>query len=281
MKTPRLRTWWSDRIIAMRRDRRSTTLQGVAYLLAISWLDYATGYEINLSVVYLTPLIMLTVAGGWRLGLITVFACASSIELTDWLAGRRFDHFTYHFYSFVSHSLSYLSFLLLITQLLKLWDQERLIAGQDPLTGLSNRYGFLTQAEETLRACAKGRRAARLSIWNVARLRQVNASHGHDKADALLLSVADALREALPEALLARFGADKFVVLEDGCTAQDAPVDQMKIRGVLDSAAAEVGVPIDPRRAARELTPLHRTPEELAGLVDALLDEVREGGGGG
>ena len=39
MKAPRLQSWWSDRIIAMRRDRRATTLQGAAYLLAISWLS--------------------------------------------------------------------------------------------------------------------------------------------------------------------------------------------------------------------------------------------------
>ena len=47
MPLPRMKSWWSDRILAMRRNKKNTIIQGVCYLLAIAWLDYATGYEIN------------------------------------------------------------------------------------------------------------------------------------------------------------------------------------------------------------------------------------------
>ncbi|WP_279343196.1 GGDEF domain-containing protein [Fundidesulfovibrio terrae] len=274
---PRLRTWWSDRIIAMRRDKRRTALLGVLYLLGIGWLDYVTGFEINLTVVYVTPLIMLTVAGGWRIGLATAIACALTTEGADYLAGRRFDENIYHLYSVVSHSLSYLSFLLLITQLLMLYDQERDLAGRDPLTGLRNRYGFLARAEEALRQCARDKRTAVLFVVNVATLRQINAAHGHDKADALLLSVADVLREIYPGTVLGRLGGDRFAALEAPCgNGKDQGTQGPgALHAALEAVAQKLGVEVNPRRAEAALAPLHRTPDEVAAQLDALLDKAR------
>jgi ABC-type polysaccharide/polyol phosphate export permease len=148
----------------MRRDKSRTAFMGILYLVGIGWLDYATGYEINLTVVYVTPLIMLTVAGGWRVGVFTAIACAITTEGADYLAGRRFDQDIYHVYSMASHCLSYLSFLLLITQLLMLYDREHDLAGLDPLTGLKNRHGFLARAEDVLSDCVR-RKKRPLCLW--------------------------------------------------------------------------------------------------------------------
>lgn len=275
MPLPRMKSWWSDRILAMRRNKKSTIIQGACYLLAIAWLDYATGYEINPTVLYLTPLIMLTVAGGWRLGMATAFACALSLEFTDWLAGKRFDQWIYHAYSLVSHSLSYLSFLLLITQLLSLWERERAMAGQDPLTGLLNRYGFLAEADDRLHALARGRQAAVMAVWNIARLRQVNARLGHDKADALLQCAADVLREALPGAAVGRMGGDRFAVLCPAAGLGNMPERVRAVDEALARGALEVGAPLDIRRAHQNLPPLHRTPDEVARVLDELMDQAR------
>lgn len=239
MRMPRLASWWSDRVIAMRRDKRRTALMGVAYLLGIGWLDYVTGYEINLTVVYVTPLIMLTVAGGWRVGLATALACALTTEMADYLAGRRFDHNVYHVYSVFSHSLSYVSFLFLITQLLMLYDRERDLAGLDGLTGLRNRYGFLARSEEVLAECARRKRCAVLAVWNMARLREVNERHGHEKADAMLRAVAAALGEALPGAALGRLGGDRYGAVfpvGGGCEDEGAAAKPGRAAGTKSAA---------------------------------------------
>jgi len=270
---PRLRTWWSDSIISMRRDKRRTALLGILYLLGIGWLDYATGYEINLTVVYVTPLIMLTVAGGWRVGVFTAIACAITTEGADYLAGRRFDQDIYHLYSMGSHCLSYMSFLLLITQLLMLYDREHDLAGRDPLTGLYNRYGFLTRAEDVLREYARRKHVAVMLVVNVGNLRKINSSHGHDKADALLLSSADVLRDLFPRAVLARLGADRFATL---IAAGTIPGGADTLVAALERAAQQLEVVVNPRQASVILTPLHRTPDEIAAQVDTLQDDVRK-----
>lgn len=275
IRLPRMRTWWSDRIISMRRDKRRTMITGFAYLLAIAWLDYVTGYAINPTVLYITPLIMLTVAGGWRAGMVMAFLCALSIEGTDWLAGQRFEHPVYHVYSLLSHFLSYLSFLFLIVQLLKLYDAEKDMAGRDSLTGLRNRYGFLAYAEESLRDLARRRTTAVLAVWNLAKLREVNARFGHDKADALLVSVADALAEAVPEAVGARLTADRFALLAQAPDEASRGRLLASLEAAIVSAAEEVGVPLNLRSAWAAMPPLHRTPEELAGKLDELIDSVK------
>ena len=270
---PRLQTWWSDRIIAMRRDKRRTALMGIFYLLGIGWLDYATGYEINLTVVYVTPLIMLTVAGGWRVGVCTAIACALTTEGADYLAGRRFDHDIYHVYSALSHSLSYLSFLLLITQLLMLYDREHDLAGLDPLTGLRNRHGFLTHTEDVLRECARAKQVAVMLVVNVGNLRKINSTHGHDKADTLILSAADVLREMFPHAVLARLGADRFAALIPG---EGHPGDMAALGTALELSAQRIEVSVNPRQAEAALEPRNRTPDEIAAQVDSLQDSVRK-----
>lgn len=285
-----LRTWWSDRILAMRRDRRRTMLLGVLYLLAIGYVDYATGYEINLTVVYITPLIMLTVAGGWRVGLAAVLACALVTEMADYLAGRRYDQSIYHVYSFISHSLSYFSFLFIITQLLVLYDQERDVAGHDILTGLLNRRGFLNQAQERLHRAASEHAQWNLHGWDVVGFREINTRYGHDRADALLMTIADALSNGLPqEALLARLGADRYFALVPSVAHAPAVAEQGGERSTqgqsatfgdsltlcAEVAAARLELPVALRHAAKALPPRHRTANEVASEVDALLDAAK------
>ncbi len=299
---PAMRTWWSDRILAMRRDKRRTLLMGVFYLLAIGYIDYATGYEINLTVVYVTPLIMLTVAGGWWVGLGAVLACAFVTEMADYLAGRRFDESIYHVYSFISHCVSYFSFLFLITQLLMLYDQERDVAGRDPLTGLYNRRGFLHLAGERLHQAASQRAEWNLCVWDVAAFRDINTRFGHDKADSLLMTIADALRDSVPSAaLLAHMGADRFLALiphagsqpsaspaflggdivrtqqsgECPANAESLPPSRECLALYERLAAASLGFPVALRHAVKPLPPVHRTPDELAKEMEALLDAAK------
>ena len=301
---PAMRTWWSDKILSMRRDKRRTLLMGVFYLLAIGYVDYATGYEINLTVVYVTPLIMLTVAGGWWVGLGAVLACAFVTEMADYLAGRRFDESIYHVYSFISHCVSYFSFLFLITQLLMLYDQERDVAGRDPLTGLYNRRGFLHLAGERLHQAASERAGWKLCTWDVAAFRDINTRFGHDKADALLMTIADALRDSVTSsALLAHMGADRFLALipeagsqlleppsaSHGKTSAEVPdVGGGLAEGALPPATewlalcervatAGLGIPVALRYAVKALPPAHRTPDELAKQMEALLDAAKHG----
>jgi diguanylate cyclase (GGDEF)-like protein len=88
-------------------------------------------------------------------------------------------------------------------------------AGHDPLTGLANRGLFAERLETALAEPECDLRA--VAFVDLDHFKPVNDSLGHAVGDALLVAVADRLREhAGPSASLARYGGDEFVALLHG-----------------------------------------------------------------
>jgi diguanylate cyclase (GGDEF)-like protein len=94
---------------------------------------------------------------------------------------------------------------------------SRAQAESDDITGLSRRAPFELQLEAALiRARHEGEGAA-LIFLDLDRFRTVNESLGHGAGDAVLLEMADRLRQTLPPgALAARVGGDEFVAVWPG-----------------------------------------------------------------
>jgi diguanylate cyclase (GGDEF)-like protein len=84
----------------------------------------------------------------------------------------------------------------------------------DGLTGLGN-YRFFQQtlAREVDRAARFGRPLSLLML-DLDRFKQVNDEHGHQVGDAVLVQVADRIREEVREVdEVARYGGEEFVVV--------------------------------------------------------------------
>jgi diguanylate cyclase len=82
----------------------------------------------------------------------------------------------------------------------------------DPLTGLYNRAGLLTELDTLL---GEGRSAS-LVMLDVDKLDAVNISYGHGAGDRLLRHVGAFLAEvAEPDGLASRLSGDEFAVLAD------------------------------------------------------------------
>ena len=85
----------------------------------------------------------------------------------------------------------------------------------DGLTGLPNRKLFTEQLANTLSRRKAGEQVM-VAYVDLDDFKMVNDTLGHPAGDALLLIIADHLREDLPDALLARLGGDEFAILIDG-----------------------------------------------------------------
>jgi diguanylate cyclase (GGDEF)-like protein len=86
-------------------------------------------------------------------------------------------------------------------------------ANTDPMTGLANRRELVRSLGEALEA----KRAGVLLLLDLDHFKQVNDLHGHLAGDQVLLTVADALTRAAPDAACAaRIGGDEFAVLLTG-----------------------------------------------------------------
>ncbi|HEY0614310.1 MAG TPA: EAL domain-containing protein [Candidatus Elarobacter sp.] len=152
----------------------------------------------------------------------------------------------------------------------------------DPLTGLPNRVAFRVAA---CRELAAGEPLA-LAVVDVDRFRELNETHGHQTADALLVEIgAGVAARAGETSLVARLGGDTFGVLMRGVTSrEDAERRVETIHALFADAfgtgdrdgtqrvpvSASIGVAMAPHDASAF--------ERLLARADAALRTAKEGG---
>lgn len=88
------------------------------------------------------------------------------------------------------------------------------LAVSDPLTGVSNRHGFVQQAQQMLDRARFDQCGLVLLMIDMDNLKPINDTLGHHAGDTALQKTAKILMEAAPrDSLVARMGGDEFVVL--------------------------------------------------------------------
>ena len=100
-------------------------------------------------------------------------------------------------------------------------DRARL-ADVDPLTGLWNRRYTEPRLEAMARAAAVAGEPLALMLLDLDRFKSVNDSCGHAAGDAVLTEVAARLTRAAPDALVARWGGEEFLIAVTGLAAGPA-----------------------------------------------------------
>ncbi|MCH5324039.1 MAG: EAL domain-containing protein [Eubacterium sp.] len=82
----------------------------------------------------------------------------------------------------------------------------------DPLTGVYNRRGFISAAEEMVEKY-RGMDAFVFSC-DMDKLKEINDKHGHTNGDIAIKETADAMKSVCNDAIIcARFGGDEFILL--------------------------------------------------------------------
>jgi diguanylate cyclase (GGDEF)-like protein len=88
----------------------------------------------------------------------------------------------------------------------------------DELTGLHNRRGFMTLAEQYWRLAGRAKQDFALLYIDMDGFKRINDAYGHAEGDQALMAMARLLRWTFREAdILARFGGDEFAVLLTDC----------------------------------------------------------------
>ncbi len=90
-----------------------------------------------------------------------------------------------------------------------------LLARTDSLTGLANRATFTERLRQTFAATKRGGPAFAIFYLDIDHFKIVNDTLGHPMGDALLIRVAERLKDATRDTdLVARLGGDEFAVLQ-------------------------------------------------------------------
>ncbi len=101
-----------------------------------------------------------------------------------------------------------------ITERKKAEEQLRTLSLVDDLTGLYNRRGFLTLAEQELKMANRLNRGVCLLFTDLDHMKEINDHYGHQEGDRALMAVANIIKETYREPdIIARIGGDEFVIL--------------------------------------------------------------------
>jgi diguanylate cyclase (GGDEF)-like protein/PAS domain S-box-containing protein len=145
----------------------------------------------------------------------------------------------------------------------------RTLSLRDELTGLWNRRGFMTLAEQECRRARRGRLTVLVLYGDVNRFKAINDTYGHRAGDEALVVVAEALSSSCRNADVAgRIGGDEFVILSVHDDAHAAAAAEAAIRGRLEARLDAVN--------ADRIAPLTLTLGAAQGMgsdvtLDALL----------
>jgi two-component system cell cycle response regulator len=103
----------------------------------------------------------------------------------------------------------------------------RSLSLMDELTGLYNRRGFVSLAEQRLKLTSRQHVRSTLIFIDVDNLKYINDTFGHREGDAALREIAELLRECFRDSdIIGRLGGDEFCVL----LSQSSPAGDLLIR---------------------------------------------------
>lgn len=183
-------------------------------ILVIGAVDYLTGYELSLSVLFLLPISIAVWYGSRPLGYVI-----SVVSAVTWAVVEQASAFSYsQEWILYWNSGVRLAFFVVVGWLLaklktNLRHQQHL-ASTDNLTGLLNRTGFIERAGPAMAAATRHAQPTTIGFADLNGFKQINDTRGHATGDAVLELVGSLLnRVGRGSDITARYGGDEFVVL--------------------------------------------------------------------
>jgi two-component system, cell cycle response regulator len=126
----------------------------------------------------------------------------------------------------------------------RLLDEIRTASLRDELTGLYNRRGFTTLAEQQVRFAVRNSRPMALLFADLDGMKRINDSFGHGFGDDALRAMTEVLRRTFRACdVLARIGGDEFVALGLDADHGGADVIVDRLQNNVAEFNAEAGRP--------------------------------------
>ncbi len=250
-------------------------------LLGFGYIDYATGWEISISVFYLLPIGLATWYVGRWAGTVLAGAGAALSIAGDVLAGISFSHPLIPAWNGFVRLAGFMVTVVVLAELRHVLLTAAGLARSDPLTGLPNARAFNEHAVRIAAESARYGRPVAVAFLDLDGFKAINDSLGHAVGDVLLCLAADTMSSYLRASdVAARVGGDEFVVVLPETDLTEATAAIAKVQAAFAATAEHAGFSV---RMSAGIVACERTPAMIQPLIaraDQLMYAAKRRGAG-
>lgn len=122
-------------------------------------------------------------------------------------------------------------------------EELRTLSLRDELTGLYNRRGFFTLAQQQWKLAKRSKRGLLLVLGDLDGLKKINDTFGHEKGDEALREAANILKETFRESdVVGRIGGDEFAIIMLEDSKADSQVLSARLQNSLNAFNTKTGM---------------------------------------
>jgi diguanylate cyclase (GGDEF)-like protein len=187
---------------------------GLVLLLLVAAIDYATGFRLRLTELYLVALLVLTWAIGRLFGVLMSIIACTSWAYVEALNGRYLNNPSLLYWDWGTVLFGFVVMVVALTELRKALDDAHFQSRKDTLTGLVNKGGFYQVVSAEIEVCRRYKRTLSIAYIDCDNFKMVNDKFGHHVGDELLRVISKTmLRKLRSSDLPGRLGGDEFAVM--------------------------------------------------------------------
>jgi diguanylate cyclase (GGDEF)-like protein len=121
-------------------------------------------------------------------------------------------------------------------QLNEAYDDLRVAAMTDPLTGLANRRHMIAKIEEEIVRFKRNKTIFSFILCDIDNFKAINDQYGHEQGDYILKVIAESMKSTIREQdIVSRWGGEEFLLLLTETDKEGASVAAEKLRSKIEA----------------------------------------------
>jgi len=155
------------------------------------------------------------------------------------------------------------------------------LATLDELTLISNRRGFLTLVDHSLKMCRRNKMPMSFILFDLNKFKAINDDHGHHEGDFVLVTFAQIMLDSFRESdVIGRLGGDEFVAMLSNSDDEKADIALERFAAAIEKANETLNKPYKIEYSAGVTHFAHDTDksiEEMVQEADAAMYKQKKG----
>lgn len=256
-------------------------LTALAFILAAAagWIDYLTGYDYSMSILYLLPVFIAAWFAGKGAAVATAVVCALAWLAAELLAKKYADAPLALYWNDVMELGFFLVVAYSLSALKSALEHEKLAARTDALTGIANRRYYYDLAGSEINRLKRFGHVFTAAYIDIDNFKAVNDTFGHSAGDELLRTTAEIMKVNIRMTdTAARVGGDEFALLLPETGDKAALLVIQKIQNSLQNAVKVKNWPVSLSIGMITCLTPPASVDKMLEQIDGLMYEVKRGG---